>query len=747
MGKGKGATVSVQNLGWEELAEAAEKAGKPSVVVDLIRENELDAATALLLEERVRRGEEADIDEVAPKRLDKLKVVSALGDLRARADAILDDSFRDRNRVYQEPPELAAVTADAPRLDGESVARDQKTVGEGRFGTVVSAATWQRSRREEMRVALKRSKARGDAEARARVAPADLFALRTLPNPNVVELHGVASVDGELNVVMELAKKSLAAGIRDDDLGGNRLDAVRAARDVVLGLNFLHEHGIAHLGLHTENVLLADRSTVHCKLSDFGGGVAAAAQRAAAGSRYAAPELLRDEADVQPEKCDAWSCGGVLVELLSGKAPWAELAPEDLVARAASGVPPSPPPLPDRASVSAPELLDLAQQCLTVDPESRPRFDDTLAEQLGRSLVKAAVAAPAAATSATDRAARAEAELAKVHKLLAEEQRKDSDAYARAWDDCVRGAEREAVDELKMASAELEETFTPGDGIVRQPVAVASADELLARAGDASDAFHATLRPVVEGAGGTYKEGPLKLEDRIRTKARDDYDDDVARVVDVVRATGVFDDLASCGRALAQLLALGRSGDLLIRRAKDRINRPVENSGYRDVLMNVEIAGFVGELQLSLARLLEVKGSAHRIYNLTRALGGNAGLLQALDDGSRADNDDENARRAAAAKAAREEEDKAVVDLSKLALVRTLEGHSDYVRRAVSTVHFVMMCLRRRFIALPCFRTGGASCLRRATRRSRCGTWRPASAWRRWKGTRIGCVAASTVLL
>ena len=676
MGKGKGATVSVQNLGWEDLAEAAEKAGKPSVVVDLIRDNELDAATALLLEE-------ADIDEVAPKRLDKLKLVSALGHLRARADEILDDSFRDRSRIYQEPPELAAVTADAPRLDGEKVARDRRTVGEGRFGTVVSAATWQRSRREEMRVALKRPKARGDADARARVAPADLFALRELPNPNVVELHGVASVDGELNVVMELAKKSLAAGIRDDDLGGNRLDAVRAARDVVLGLSFLHEHGIAHLGLHTENVLLADRATVHCKLSDFGGGVAAAAQRAAAGSRYAAPELLRDEADVQPTKCDAWSYGSVLLELLSGKAP--------------SRATPLAPPLPDRASVSAPELLDLAQQCLTVDPESRPRFDDTLAEQLDRNLVKAAVAAPAAAASATDRAARAEAALAKVHKLLAEEQRKDSDAYARAWDDCVRGAEREAVDALIVASAELEETFTPGDGIVRQPVVVASADELLERAGDASDAFHATLRPIVEEAGGTYKEGPLKLEDRIRAKAQDDYDDDVARVVDVVRATGVFDDLASCGRALAKLLALGTSGDLLIRRAKDRINRPVENSGYRDVLMNVEIAGFVGELQLSLARLLEVKGSAHRIYNLTRALG-NAGLLQALDDGSRADNDEEDARRAAAAKAAREEEegqrgseDEAVVDLSKLALVRTLEGHSDYVRRAASNFCAVVM--------------------------------------------------------
>ena len=86
------------------------------------------------------------------------------------------------------------------------------------------------------------------------------------------------------------------------------------------------------------------------------------------------------------------------------------------------------------------------------------------------------------------------------------------------------------------------------------------------------------------------------------------------------------------------------------------------------------------------------------------------------------------------------------VDLSKLAELRTLEGHSSYVRCGVRCT-FVMICLRRRSRALPCFRTGGASCLRRQTGRSRCGTWRPANAWRRWKGTRITCVAASTVLL
>ena len=87
-----------------------------------------------------------------------------------------------------------------------------------------------------------------------------------------------------------------------------------------------------------------------------------------------------------------------------------------------------------------------------------------------------------------------------------------------------------------------------------------------------------------------------------------------------------------------------------------------------------------------------------------------------------------------------------VWDVATGKCVATLEGHSNDVRCGVHCT-FVMIWLRRRSMALPCFRTGGASFLRRVTTRSRCGTWRPASAWRRWKGTRRACVAASAVLL
>ena len=81
-----------------------------------------------------------------------------------------------------------------------------------------------------------------------------------------------------------------------------------------------------------------------------------------------------------------------------------------------------------------------------------------------------------------------------------------------------------------------------------------------------------------------------------------------------------------------------------------------------------------------------------------------------------------------------------VWDVATGKCVATLEGHSKAVRCGVRCT-FVMMCVRRRSMALPSLRTGGASCLRRATPRSRCGTWRPANAWQRWKGTRRSCGA------
>ncbi len=93
-----------------------------------------------------------------------------------------------------------------------------------------------------------------------------------------------------------------------------------------------------------------------------------------------------------------------------------------------------------------------------------------------------------------------------------------------------------------------------------------------------------------------------------------------------------------------------------------------------------------------------------------------------------------------------------VWDVATGECVATLKGHSHVVRCGVHCT-FVMIWLRRRSIASRCFRTGGASfpvmgIIRQDSKQewsrqewSRSGTWRPANAWRRWKGTRVACVA------
>ena len=75
-----------------------------------------------------------------------------------------------------------------------------------------------------------------------------------------------------------------------------------------------------------------------------------------------------------------------------------------------------------------------------------------------------------------------------------------------------------------------------------------------------------------------------------------------------------------------------------------------------------------------------------------------------------------------------------VWDVATGMCMATLKGHKHVVRCGVHCT-FVTMCLRRRSVVLPFFRTGGESFLVMGfgggiQECSRCGTWRPANAWR-----------------
>ncbi|KAH8048384.1 hypothetical protein JL721_11944 [Aureococcus anophagefferens] len=198
--------------------------------------------------------------------------------------------------------------------------------------------------------------------------------------------------------------------------------------------------------------------------------------------------------------------------------------------------------------------------------------------------------------------------------------------YEAAWATCV-------ADDLLLATAELQDEFSPADPPRCALPEGATVEALVALASEHAEAMHAALERPVKESGGAYYQGPRKGTLRIKEKAEADYEGDVRRVVDVERATGVYDTANDFNAAISKLRAAARGGELVIIRCKDNLRE--SESGYRDVKLNVALDGFVGELQLTFQSIKEIKDSgAHQVYEVSRVLaasGDDDALARALD--------------------------------------------------------------------------------------------------------------------
>ena len=585
-----GAGASLQEdvpTGWHALAAMAEAADKPDLVAKIVREHQIDAVTALDLDDD-------DLRELVTKNLDFKKLRAAREQLRAHlaaapggdgpakvppptaaaAHLVSSDSEDDASDGDEIPPHV-------PRISNDEI--DRAEALDARGGVV--AATWRPCKGRPVAVALK---------AVDVVDLAEVFALRSFADPNVLVLYGIV-VAGSSDVATVAERPDAAL---DVVLCGNplpRVDSLRVARDMASALTFLHSREVAHMRLAPSNVLCHRTPHLRCKVADFGASVSAAIERLERSPRaraYAAPELL--EAVRAPSAaaarrdlyaCDAWAYGCVIAEVLSGTAPWDGVDGEGILAQVVDAA--RAPDLPEKAS--AEELLTLARECFARLATPRPAMGDVVAR------VEALLEADYA------RGASAEQRLAKVEEAIEAEEASDRAAYKEAWR-CCTTASGEAIDGLLKLSESLAATYaaTPRHAALARDAPVA---ELLDLAAEIGESVHATLKRVVTAAGGTYEEGPLKTKARIQQKRRSaDYGGDLARVVDVVRGQGIFhNNQALAFEAALQGLEGGadaasgeeakgeEDGDrLVLVRVKDRLNTPVEKSGHRDVLINFE---------------------------------------------------------------------------------------------------------------------------------------------------------------
>jgi serine/threonine protein kinase/CRP-like cAMP-binding protein len=262
-----------------------------------------------------------------------------------------------------------------------------KLLGKGAFGEVFEAIDVL----TQGKMAVKIMKNTADTKA----LMDEIQTMTTLQHENIIHYfyceENKTEERDEIDIFMELAvggelqdrvKASGATGLPKESL-------TKYLREILAGIVYIHDQGYVHCDIKSANVLMDGED--RCKLGDFG-----TAKRLAAGQKlyetrgtplYMAPEVWNasEELDADGNKhgfdqsADIWSLGCMVMEMATGKSPFAHLGTPVTVMNRISSLAGSE-DLPDLSPLFKldVQVFEFIRACLEVKPESRPKARDLL---------------------------------------------------------------------------------------------------------------------------------------------------------------------------------------------------------------------------------------------------------------------------------------------------------------------------------------------------------------------------------
>lgn len=227
----------------------------------------------------------------------------------------------------------------------------------------------------------------------------EMTVLEMLNHPNIVQYFGVEVHRDKVYIFMEFCEGGSLASLLTHGRIEDEMVVQVYTLQMLEGLAYLHHSGVVHRDLKPENILLDHNGVI--KFVDFGAAKVIAtsgrtrtsgstSRRGSAGGdnsdrlnsmtgtpMYMSPEAITGSSSSKSGVVDIWSLGCCVLEMATGRRPWANLDNEwAIMYHIAAG---HQPQLPSSDQLSA-EGCRFLSRCLEHDPTKRPSAMELLAD-------------------------------------------------------------------------------------------------------------------------------------------------------------------------------------------------------------------------------------------------------------------------------------------------------------------------------------------------------------------------------
>ncbi|ORX52046.1 Pkinase-domain-containing protein [Hesseltinella vesiculosa] len=244
-------------------------------------------------------------------------------------------------------------------------------IGSGQFGSVYRALDMSTG---EI-VAVKRIVVEDGKLEQEMMKEVDI--LRGMSCPFIVRYIGFVQDDTYMNIVLEYVENgSLQSTVKAFGKLPEKLVAAYTFK-ILKGLAYLHEHDVVHCDLKAANILTTKTGDI--KLTDFGVSMnlKIKKQSQSQGTPVGTPNWMAPEVIEMKGACtksDIWSLACTVIELLTGKPPYANLIAMSVLYHIVED---DMPPLPSNISNPLDAFL---RRCFQKDPNQRPTAEALLSD-------------------------------------------------------------------------------------------------------------------------------------------------------------------------------------------------------------------------------------------------------------------------------------------------------------------------------------------------------------------------------